>query len=128
MARKAPGANHTRNRLLGALPVAEYARLAEHLERVDLRLKQTVVEADTPIEHVYFPESGVISWVTKTTEENLRVEVATVGREGMIGMPVYLGAEQVPGMAFSQVPGQAMRMPAKAFLAAPSAANHSGAF
>lgn len=43
------------------------------------------------------------------------IEVATVGNEGMVGIPLFLGAEVTPGTSFSQVPGDALRMPADAF-------------
>jgi len=43
------------------------------------------------------------------------IEVGTVGNEGMIGLPVFLGSDTTPGLAFSQVPGQAYRMPTATF-------------
>jgi CRP-like cAMP-binding protein len=48
------------------------------------------------------------------------VEVGTVGNEGMLGLPVFLGADSSPGAAFCQVPGRALRMPAEALRAAAS--------
>jgi CRP-like cAMP-binding protein len=48
-------------------------------------------------------------------EDGQAVEVGTIGNEGMVGLPVFLGAESTPGQAFSQVPGEALRMTAEAF-------------
>jgi CRP-like cAMP-binding protein len=64
--------------------------------------------------HVYFPLSGVISLVTVMAGGGA-AEVATVGSEGMVGLPVFLGADFAPCEALCQVPGEAWRMPAAAF-------------
>ena len=45
------------------------------------------------------------------------VEVATVGLEGMVGLPIFLGADTMPIRAFGQVPGDALRMAAEVFRA-----------
>jgi CRP-like cAMP-binding protein len=102
------------NRLLAALPPAEYARLAPHLETVALTLKQVLYAPDAPITHVYFPTEGVVSLVHGTAGGQT-VEVATVGNEGMVGLPVFLGLESTPGQAFVQIVGAAQRMPAATF-------------
>jgi hypothetical protein len=64
---------------------------------------------------VYFPLRGVISMVAQvdSAPESI-VEVATVGNEGMVGLPIFLGADLTPGYAFAQVAGTALRMPADA--------------
>jgi CRP-like cAMP-binding protein len=74
-----------------------------------------VYESGKPIQHVYFPVNGVISMLAEIGEDS-PVEVATVGNEGMVGLPLFLGAKTTPGMAFSQVPGDAFRMTAESFL------------
>ena len=48
-------------------------------------------------------------------EEGKLIEVATVGNEGMIGLPLFLGTDLTPGTSFSQIPGDALRMPAEHF-------------
>jgi CRP-like cAMP-binding protein len=101
------------NKLLAALPGEELETLGPHLELVSLRLKEILFEQDVPIEYVYFPISCVVSLVT-TMEDGQIVEVGTVGKEGMVGLPVFLGAPTIPLDAFSQVPGDAMRMASKA--------------
>jgi CRP-like cAMP-binding protein len=64
--------------------------------------------------YVLFPLSGIISIVMEM-ENGAQIEVATVGNEGMVGVPLFLGAETTPGRAFSQVPGQSLRVPADVF-------------
>jgi len=67
--------------------------------------------------HVYFPTSGVCSIVSIADNGKL-VEMATIGNEGMIGLPVFLGLDFSPIRALSQVSGKALRMPATSFLRA----------
>ncbi|HEX2078498.1 MAG TPA: Crp/Fnr family transcriptional regulator [Longimicrobium sp.] len=102
-----------RNRLLAALPPEDWERLRPGLERVRMELREVVFEPNRTIQHVYFPEDAVIS-ILGLMEDGSAVETATVGCEGMAGVPVFLGAMQMAGQAFAQVPGEAWRMPAGA--------------
>jgi CRP-like cAMP-binding protein len=102
------------NLLLAALPSKEMALLRPHLEDVSLTSKQALHEADEALEHVYFPHRGVVSWVMDM-EDGTVVEVATVGPEGMVGVPVFLDASLILGRSFAQVPGEASRIEASAF-------------
>jgi CRP-like cAMP-binding protein len=104
----------TGNRLLAALPADDYARLLPHLETISLPFKQILHAPDAPIAHVYFLTEGVVSLV-HFSAEGTAVEVATIGNEGMVGLPVFLGAESTPSQALAQVPGAALRMPAAVF-------------
>src|SRR5271166_2864164 len=97
------------NRLLAALPRDEYRRLRPHLEKVSLPLKDILYEANGPIPHVFFPLNGVVSLVI-VMEGGFTLELSTIGNEGMVGTPVFLGSESSPTRAISQVPGEAMRM------------------
>lgn len=104
-----------RNRLLAMVPEKERDLLAPAFELIDMELKQTVYEEDKPVEHVYFPISGVLSLVSGM-DDGRGIEVATIGNEGMAGLPVFLQATLTSShRAFSQVPGQALRMPAAQF-------------
>jgi CRP-like cAMP-binding protein len=67
--------------------------------------------------HVYFPTSGMCS-VVAVTDDGKVVETATVGNEGMIGIPVLLGLDFSPSTAISQVSGTGLRMPAPSLLRA----------
>jgi len=101
------------NRLLVALPRGDYHRMLPRLEKVSLSLKDVLYEANGPIAHVYFPLSGVVSLVIMDSGSTL--EVGIIGNEGMVGTPVFLGAERSPTQAIVQIQGEAMRMEAKFF-------------
>lgn len=103
-----------RNRLLHALQASDGELRLDSLEFLPLDLKQKLYTPNLPIEHVYFPVDGVLSMLA-VLEEGFMVEVATVGNEGMIGLPIFLGANSTPGVAFSQVPGSAYRISAEEF-------------
>ena len=103
-----------KNRLLAALPRVEYDRLRPHLAKVSLPLKDILYEANGPIPHVFFPLNGVVSLVI-IMEGGFTLEVGTIGNEGMVGTPVFLGSESSPTRAISQVPGEALRMETKVF-------------
>ena len=102
---------------LDALPEETVAVLRPHLVRVPLVHHQVLLWQDTPIDHVYFPLRGVVSLLA-LTEEGAAVEAGLVGREGVVGLPVFLGAEGGPGRSVVQVPGEAWRAPARPFLTA----------
>lgn len=103
-----------RNRLLDAFQGMNQIHALEGLELVSLTLRQELYSPNRPIEHAYFPVNGVVSMLAEI-EEGLMVEVATVGNEGMIGLPLFLGTDATPGTAFSQVPGDAFRISAERF-------------
>ena len=104
----APGEGIGRNRLLAVLPAEEIERLMPSLESVPLLTGMSIYEPNTRITCVYFPISGIVSMTSDMREGT--VEVGTVGREGMTGLPLVLRAETMPTRAFVQVPGHAYRM------------------
>src|SRR5580693_7965323 len=97
------------NRLLARLPPAEYQRLLPRLQLVPLAFKQVIYEARSPIDYAYFPNRGVISALT-VMEDGRAIEVATIGEEGMVGLPLLVGAKTPANRLIIQVPGEAMRM------------------
>ena len=103
-----------RNRLLAALPPGIYEQIQPALEHVPLSFKQTLQEPNVVMSHVYFPLSGVASLVVVMENETI-IEVATVGNEGMVGLPVFLGSDKMPTKAMAQIPGEALRMSSEAF-------------
>jgi CRP-like cAMP-binding protein len=107
-ARLAPGEGMNRNRLLGAITAEDLERLMPSLESVPLVDGMPIYEPYTPISHVYFPISGIVSMVSEMSEGT--VEVGTIGREGMTGLPLVLRATTMPTRAFVQVPGHAYRI------------------
>ena len=102
------------NRLLAALPAESYERLLPHLEPVELAHGQVVWKPGEPIRSVYFPRTCVLSALVVLDEE-APVEAATIGREGMLGVPVVLGAPSTNLKVPAQVPGEAARIDAKRF-------------
>lgn len=105
-----------RNRLLDSLPPPLRERFTAHLQPLALAFKQIVSEQDEPIRNVVFVTAGVVSLVTVLENDEI-VEVATVGNEGMVGVPVLLGATSMPVRAIVQVPGHGLRMDADEFRA-----------
>jgi CRP-like cAMP-binding protein len=102
------------NRLLAILPDGDRQRLLPHLERVHLDFKYVVYAPNEPVLHVHFLLTGMISLLT-VMDDGSAIEVATVGNEGMIGLPVFLGTGSMPGQAITQIPGNALRMRAEVF-------------
>lgn len=103
------------NRLLAALPVDARERLASSLEPIDLDVRHTLLEQGEPIEYVYFPLDAVASLLSEF-EVGRPIEVATVGHEGMVGLPVFLNAASTSAyMAFIQVAGRLWRTPVEEF-------------
>lgn len=100
-----------RNAILAALPGPEFDRLRPWLELVDAEIRDQVYEPDKPFTHLYFPISSVYSLVGLADGQAV-VEVATIGREGMVGLPVFLGQPTSPHAAFCQIPGPAAQLPA----------------
>ena len=109
--REAPIANS----LLAALPRAEYRRLLPGLEARTLRLSETLQEAGAPVRHVYFPVDCVISLLSGE-EGPRRLQVALVGRDGMLGVALALDSRVSSVCAEVQVAGTALRMNAGRFL------------
>lgn len=104
----------TVNHLLALLPTEVYEQLAPSLEQVAQEFKQVLQEPNSPMFYVYFPLSSVASIVV-LLEDGAVVEVATVGKEGMVGLPVFLGSDTMPTRTIIQMPGEALRMSSTTF-------------
>ena len=98
------------NRLLARLPADEYQRLFPRLKLVPLALKHVLYEARSSIDYAYFPNRGVVSALT-VMEDGRAIEVATIGDDGMVGLPLLVGAKITANRVIVQVPGDALRMP-----------------
>ena len=105
---------HQQNRLLRALAPATLRRLLPTLEPVALRLRETLIHRHAPIRWIYFPLDAVVSVIGELAD-GATLEVATIGNEGLVGLPQFLQATTMPFTAFVQVPGAALRMDAEAF-------------
>jgi len=102
------------NSLLAALPRKSYLRLAPGLAPVELVFGEVLYEAGDPIRDVYFPTQSLVSLLT-VVEGHLALEVGMVGREGMVGVPLVLGADVSPVRALVQGAGPALKMNAQRF-------------
>ena len=111
-----------RNRILRALSDDAYEQLLPAMEMISLETEQVLYEPDAPIEHAYFMVRGVASIVAPIDQGERGwervVEVGTVGNEGMVGLPLVLGTDREPARSFIQIPGDAWRIDADAFLRA----------
>lgn len=103
-----PRANH----LLHALPDVELERLRGDLEPVRLPRASELEGANEVVKFVYFPTSGVAS-IVAIDESGESVDTAMIGREGMTGLPVFLGTDQSPVRTIVQVPLTALRLAAE---------------
>ena len=83
------------NLLLASLPLKDYQRISQSLDRTSLVLKVVLHKPSEPITDVYFPGGGFCSILTVLGDGSM-VEVATVGREGMVGVSVILDSDQAP--------------------------------
>jgi CRP-like cAMP-binding protein len=111
------GARPERNRLLAALPRAEYEALIPRLEDVRLAHGQVLGVRGAPIEHVYFPRDAVASTIVVTGADRF-VGGGSIGSEGMTGLAVSLDDGTSGDDVICHIPGDAARMEAGAFRAA----------
>jgi CRP-like cAMP-binding protein len=106
--------NWPRNRLLLALPPRNLKQLLPDFKLVECHSEQVLIDADSSLEHVYFPDSGVISVVAVYPDGSI-IEMATIGREGGTGFQAVFGAKASSARLLVQVPGTAARMGRVAF-------------
>lgn len=104
-----------RNHLLAALPPKAYRRMLRGMREVELSFGSVLYQPGTTTRYVYFPNDSLVSLlvVLKGVKDGSGLEVGLVGREGMIGFPLALGAPKSPVRALVQGAGSAMRMSAE---------------
>jgi CRP-like cAMP-binding protein len=105
------GGAASENRLLAALPAEDLKRLQPHLEPFPLVAGRVVMEEGEPVEWVIFPTTGLVSLLVRLTDGRA-VEASAIGREGMAGLPAFLGGTLSPLQGISQVKGGAFRLSA----------------
>ena len=84
------------NYLLAALAPEEKERIFPHLQSVDMRLGKVLYESGDVRRHAYFPIDCIVSLVY-VTENGASAEIAVVGNEGIVGIPIFMGGETLPG-------------------------------
>lgn len=99
------------NLLLAALPAHAHARLFPLLKRVDLPLGSVVYEAGQKVSQVYFPTDCIISLLYVMVDGD-SAEISVVGREGIVGIAVFMGGQSTPSRALVQSAGTAYSLPA----------------
>lgn len=97
------------NRLLAALPDADYQRLLPALEPVSLPLGQVLYEAGGSQPYVYFPTDSIIS-LLYVMEDGASAEIAVTGCEGLVGIALFMGGETTPSRAVVQSAGAGYRL------------------
>jgi CRP-like cAMP-binding protein len=100
-----------RNRLLARLPKDEFQRILPSLVPVTLAFKRVLNEPGSSFDYAYFLNEGVVSQLT-VMEDGSGIEVATIGREGIVGVSILFGIDTSSSRLVVQVPGTALRMTA----------------
>src|SRR5215213_7852184 len=90
------------NNLLAALDDHEYQRLLPDLQRVELTCGQVLYEPDQEIQYTYFPINAVIC-VMALMENGANIGVGIIGKEGMVGLPLFLGGNTSPNQAGTRI-------------------------
>lgn len=106
-----------RNRLLAALPHEVRSRLVPYLQPVFLPRGKVLYNVDEPLNRVYFLETGVVSLVA-VFEDRTTAEMATLGREGVVGIGTLLGGEYALGRYVVPMPALALAIEASRFQSA----------
>ena len=104
-----------RNRLLLALPARDLKRLMPQLEHVCYHPRQILLDADSSLDQIFFPNSGVVSAAALYSDGSI-TEMATIGREGCTGVQAVFGAKASSCRFFVQVSGSAMKMSRATFM------------
>jgi CRP-like cAMP-binding protein len=103
-----------RNRLLLALPPRDLKRIMPELEQIQCQRGEILMDADSSLDHVFFPDSGVGSVVAVYADGSI-IEMATIGREGCTAVQAVFGAKSSSVRLLVQIPGIAARMSRRAF-------------
>ena len=104
-----------RNAVLDHVSDKDFAQLEPLLESVELGFRKLLQSSNRKIDTVYFPESGLASVVASGGGDRKQAEVAIIGHEGFVGIPIVLGADRSPYDVFIQVEGEGHSIPAQAF-------------
>ena len=106
--------NWPRNRPFLALPSSDLQQLMPELAQIRCEREQVLMDADSSLDHVFFPDSGVVSAVAVYADGSI-IEMATIGREGCTAVQAVLGAESSSIRILVQLPGGAAKMSRAAF-------------
>ncbi len=99
------------NELLAALPAADLARWLPQLEWVHLPLGRVLVEPGATPSHAYFPTTALVALLYEMDSGDTS-EIAVVGREGVVGVSLFMGGSTTPSRAVVQCAGAGFRLAA----------------
>jgi CRP-like cAMP-binding protein len=111
-----PDAGASGNRLLAAMPDAEFRRWEPHLKLVELTLGQVISEPGGKLEFAYFPLTAIVS-LLYVMNDGESAEIALVGNDGLLGITLFMGGNSTTIRAVVQSSGLAYRLPAAELLA-----------
>jgi CRP-like cAMP-binding protein len=97
------------NQLLAALPACDWEHLSQHMELVDMPLGQVLYESGSDLNHVYFPNTAIVS-LLNLTASGACAEFAAVGNDGVVGVPLLMGGMSTNGRAVVQSAGNGHRL------------------
>ncbi len=101
-----------RNLLLAALPEKDYEYLSLNLEKVEVPLGYVMYESGMHMRHVYFPIDCIVS-LLYDLEDGASAEIALVGKEGAVGLALFMRGETTTNRAVVQSAGYAYRLKGK---------------
>ena len=110
-----PPLNPRQNRLLAAIPDSEWTRWVPHLEPVTLPLGKALYESGARLSYVYFPTTAIVS-LLYVMEDGASAEIAVVGREGIVGISLFMGGDSTTNRAIVQSAGRGFRLKANLML------------
>jgi len=99
------------NHLLAALPAADYARLLPDLELIPMPLGWAIYESGVQLGYIYFPTTSIVS-LLYVLESGASAEIAITGNDGLVGISLFMGGENVPSRAVVQSAGNGYRLKA----------------
>jgi CRP-like cAMP-binding protein len=102
-----------RNAILRDLPEGEFEKVISQLRVEDVEVRDRAYAPHEPITRVHFPLTAVFSMVALADDGQVVTEVGTIGREGMVGLPLFLGVPSSPLPVFCQIPGESAVMTAR---------------
>jgi CRP-like cAMP-binding protein len=101
--------NPRENHILDALPELERERLFPHLQLVPMPLGKVLYESGAALRHIYFPTDSIVS-LLYVMRDGASAEIAVVGKEGAVGVSLFMGGETTPSRALVQSAGHAYRL------------------
>lgn len=103
------GSDPRQNSLLAVLPEQEYRRILPQLEPVSLSLAEVLYESGGKLDWVYFPTTAIVS-LLYVMENGASAEIAVVGKEGIVGIALFMGGETMPNRGVVQSAGEGYRL------------------